>query len=143
MEALEEAPVYRKSAVVQARIAKDGEKISTVMADGSTETENTAVAGDYIVTNPSGEQYIVKSETFVARYEETDEAGVYQAKGFCRAITNPEGVPIEILASWGEPQFGDERCMIADTCDADGENMGGEPYIIEADAFVETYIMQL
>jgi hypothetical protein len=29
--------------------------------------------------------------------------------------------------------------MIADTCDAEGNNMDGEPYLIEAKAFAETY----
>jgi hypothetical protein len=47
--------------------------------------------------------------------------------------------PIEIMASWGSPQTGGADCMIADTCDEDGSNMGGEPYLIDADAFAETY----
>ncbi len=143
MAALAEAPLYRKLGSVRARVAAEGEKNATVMADGSTETENTANAGDYIITNPSGEEYIIGAEKFLARYEATDEDGVFSAKGYCRAIKNPEGVPIEIMASWGEPQYGDGECMLADTCDANGEDMGGEPYIIEAAAFIETYAMKL
>ncbi|QQS22706.1 hypothetical protein IPM19_03690 [bacterium] len=75
---------------------------------------------------------------FLSRYEPSDEEGVYNAKGYCRAIPNPFNEPIEIMASWGAPQMGDENCMLADTCDADG-NTDGEPYIIEAKAFAETY----
>ena len=38
------------------------------------------------------------------------------------------------MAFWGSPQFGDENCMIADTCDETG-NVTGEPYIIDSEAF--------
>ena len=44
----------------------------------------------------------------------------------------------EIMASWGSPQTGDERCLIADTCDASGK-CDGESYLINADAFAKTY----
>ena len=139
MEAIVKAPVFNKQGKVNARLAIKGEKVTTSLANGNKETDNTAKAGDYVVTNPSGEQYIIAGQTFIKRYESTDEAGVYQAKGSCRAIRNPFGQPIEIMASWGEPQTGDENCMIADTCDKNGENMGGEPYLIDSNAFVETY----
>ena len=99
---------------------------------------NKAKAGNWIVTNPSGEKYIISEKKFVDRYEATNVIGTYSAKGYCRAITNPFREPIEIMASWGSPQTGDERCLIADTCDADGK-MGGEPYLIDANAFAETY----
>jgi hypothetical protein len=99
---------------------------------------NKAGEGDWIMTNPGGEQYIISEKKFLGRYEATDESGVYSAKGYCRAITNPFGKPIEIMASWGSPQTGDERCLIADTCDASGK-VDGEPYLIDADAFAKTY----
>lgn len=139
MEALASATVFKKQGRVRAHRAEAGEKITTTLASGSKETVNTANEGDWIVTNPSGEQYIISREKFESRYEPTDEDGIYGAKGHCRAIVNPFGKPIEIMASWGEPQTGNERCMIADTCDENGENMGGEPYLIDADAFAETY----
>lgn len=139
MTALAIAQVFKKQGQVQARPAVAGEKIATVLASGTTETNNTAKEGDWVMTNPSGEQYIIAEAKFLGRYEATETSGAYQAKGYCRAIKNPFGHPIEIMASWGEPQMGDENCMIADICDADGNNMGGEPYIIEANAFAETY----
>lgn len=125
MGALAGANVFKKQGQVLAHRAKAGEQITTTLASGSKETVNTANEGDWIVTNPSGEQYIISQEKFKSRYEATGEDGVYGAKGHCRAIVNPFGEPIEIMASWGEPQTGDERCMIADTCDGNGENMGG------------------
>lgn len=139
MAALSTAPVFQKQGLVQAHPADVGESIETVLASGTSETTNTANEGDWIVTNPSGEKYIISEQKFQSRYEPTDVAGTYKARGSCRAVPNPFGKPIEIMASWGEPQLGDEHCMIADTCDADGSNLGGEPYLIEGAAFAETY----
>lgn len=139
MSALAIAQVFKKQGNVEGRPAVVGEKIATVLASGVTETNNTAKEGDWIMTNPSGEQYIIAEAKFLSRYEATETSGVYQAKGYCRAIKNPFSVPVEIIASWGSPQTGDENCMFADVCDADGNNMGGEPYIIEVNAFAETY----
>ena len=137
---IELSPIFKKQGTVNARIANAGEKIATVLSSGATETENTAKDGDYIVTNPSGEQYIISGEKFTARYKSTDDYGVFEAKGYCRAVQNPFGNDIEILASWGEPQFGDQNCWVADTCNENGE-CDGEPYLIENQAFQETYKM--
>lgn len=136
--ALTEAPVYKKQGRVDARPATVGEEITTTLENGTQETINKAGAGDWVVTNPAGEQHLISGKKFLDRYEATDEKGVYAAKGYCRAIPNPFGKPIEIMASWGSPQVGDERCLIADTCNASGE-CDGEPYLIDAGAFAETY----
>jgi hypothetical protein len=139
LHALEQAPVFKKQGSVKARPAVEGEVVITTLAGGAEETTNTAKANDWVVTGPSGEQYIISKEKFFNRYEATDQEGVYSAKGHCVAIKNPFGEPIEIMASWGSPQTGDENCMIADTCDANGENRGGEPYLIDGKVFAETY----
>ncbi len=139
MAALAVAQVFRKQGEVKARPATDGEQIETILGSGVKETTNSAKLGDWIMTNPSGEQHIISEQKFFSRYEATEAEGVYRAKGFCRAIKNPFSEPIEIMASWGSPQTGDENCMIADTCDENGENMGGEPYLIDGAAFAETY----
>jgi hypothetical protein len=138
MSALAQAPVYKKQGQVEARPATVGEEITTTLEGGAKETVNKAGEGDWIMTNPGGEQYIISEKKFLGRYEATDKSGVYSAKGYCRAIPNPFGKPIEIMASWGSPQTGDERCLIADTCDASGK-VDGEPYLIDADAFAKTY----
>ena len=139
MEALAKAQVFKKQGTVQARPAVEGEQITTTLASGAHETVNIAKANDWVMTNPSGEQYIISKEKFFGRYESASEDGIYQAKGYCRAIKNPFNKPIEIMASWGSPQTGDENCMIADICDSNGDNIGGEPYLIDAKAFTETY----
>lgn len=138
LKALASAPVFRKHVRVNARPAVPGEVIDTTLASGAKETTNTANEGNWVITNPSGERYIVSAEMFSARYEPTDEPGIYAATGFCRAIKNPFGTPIEFMANWGTPQTGDEQRMIAVTCDKDG-NPVGEPYLIDGDAFAETY----
>ncbi len=137
ISALSTAPVFKKQGQVKARRATADEEITTVLEGGAKETVNRAKQGDWIVTNPGGEQYILNDTKFLGRYEDVGD-GVYAAKGHCRSILNPFGKPIEIMASWGAPQNGDERCMIADTCDANGK-CDGEPYLIDADAFAKTY----
>ena len=139
LAALASAPVFKKQGQVKARPGVPGEQVVTKLADGSEETTNTVNEGDQVVTNPSGEEYIIDGKKFADRYEASGEEGVFNAKGCCRAVTNPFGEPVEIMASWGEPQTGDECCLFADTCDEDGSNMGGEPYLIGADEFAETY----
>jgi hypothetical protein len=139
MSALAEARVFHKQGVIRARKAIVGEVVITTLANGSFETSNPAAEGDWVVTNPSGEQYINTAQEFVKRYEPMDESGVFKAKGSIRAIQNPFGKPIEIMASWGSPQFGDANCFIADSCEADGSNIAGEPYLIDGAAFAETY----
>lgn len=139
LDALSEAPIYKKFGTVKARVGFVGEEIVTELADGSIETVNTVTEeNQMVVTNPDGEKYIISAEKFNSRYEQTDEDGVYFAKGYCRAIKNPHSEPIEIIASWGSPQTGNENCLIADVCDKEG-NLVGEPYLIDGDAFENTY----
>ncbi len=139
-EGLEDAPIYRKQGEVRAEIAKGGEEIVTVLSDGTTETRNVAQPGDAIITNPGGERYIIAGTKFTKRYEAKEgEEGVYIAKGHCKAITNPWGSPITMLASWGEMQNGSSDCMIADTYEPTTGEMGGEPYIIGKAEFDSTY----
>lgn len=137
---LETAPVYRKQGEVKAVIAQGGEIVITKLADGSTETKNTAKTGDAIITNPGGEQYIIDEVKFNKRYEaKPGEEGVYLAKGHCKAISNPWGQPITMMASWGEMQNGQADCKIADTFDIQTQAFGGEPYIIGLKEFNQTY----
>lgn len=139
---LSQAPIYRKQGEVRAEIAKGGEEVVTVLADGSTETRNIAKEGDAIITNPGGERYIIDGVKFGKRYEQKmgeENVGVFVAKGYCRAIDNPWAQPITMLASWGEMQNGQADCKIADTYDPDTQVLGGEPYIIGLAEFEQTY----
>jgi hypothetical protein len=137
---LAEAPVFAKKSLVNARVATAGEKITTTLADGTQETVNSANEGDVIITNPGGEEYIIGDEKFTKRYEPTQEEGVYRAKGMARAFQNDTGRPIEIMAPWGEKQFGDTNCMVATTFDPDSPNeVSADRYIIGRQEFEDTY----
>lgn len=61
-----------------------------------------------------------------------------QAKGRIRVYLNPTGKNVEIIAPWGEKQFGDSQCYFAS---AVGENLEptSDRYIIGHDEFEETY----
>lgn len=145
VKALTIAPIYKKQGEVRAMIAQGGEVVITKLADGFIETKNTANSGDAIITNPSGEQYIINAEKFEKRYEQKvgedgePEEGVFTAKGYCKAIDNPFGSSITMRASWGEMQNGAKDVIIADTYDKDTGKMDGEPYIIDRAKFIQTY----
>jgi hypothetical protein len=145
IEELSTAPIYKKQGEVKALIAQGGEVIVTKLADGSTETTNTANPGDAIVTNPGGEQYIVQASTFERRYETkigpdgTPEAGTYSARGYIRAINNPFASRIAMMAEWGQMQEGDEDAKIADIYDDKTGTLAGQPYIIGKEEFGQTY----
>jgi len=100
-----EVDTYAKFARVQAQQAKGGEEIVTVLADGLTETRNVAKAGDYIITNPGGERYIVPGDKFAKKYEAAMELG----EGWYKPTGKPQQFrqlkqDMVITASWGEKQ---------------------------------------
>jgi hypothetical protein len=137
---LKNAEVYAKKAIVQAREAVPGETITTTLADGTVETTNTAGENTVIITNPGGEQYIIGAEKFASRYEPTDTQGEYQATGLARAVKNPTGGEIQVMAPWGELQFGGPDAMIATVFDPlNPDEVSADRYIIGADEFKDTY----
>lgn len=81
IDGLKNAPLYKKQGEVRAQIAIGGEEVVTTLADGTVETKNQANPGDAIITNPGGEEYIIKGEKFAKRYEpKNGEPGIYAAK---------------------------------------------------------------
>ncbi len=130
---------YRKLGVVHAERAVVTTPVVTTLTDGTIETKNQAQPGDYIVTAPAGERYVVKPDTFLARYApKPGEPGIYTALGQIIAAENPYRRPIAIMASWGERQRGAGDCMIADVFDP-SEGRRGEPYLIGRAEFEKTY----
>lgn len=133
------APLWRKSAVVTARQLAEPQALKTMLSNGLVETSRDVVeAGNWIITNPSGEEYAITDEKFKKLYEGTKEDGRYQAKGIIRAYQNPTGNPVEITAPWGEKQYGDENCWFAAGTD-DQLNPTEDRYIIGDKEFRETY----
>lgn len=101
---------YVKNAVVKAVPGIVGQKVQTTMKNGLFETSNVVAIDensgrpDWIVTNPSGEAYIVKDSIFCEKYAETTTPGVYQAKGnpvTCVKVAED----ISFVAPWGEVMF--------------------------------------
>ncbi len=104
-----QSKTYQKSGEITARVGKIGEEILTVMANGLQETKNTVTADEngrpgWVVTNSTGEQYIVKDVVFKSKYEKIEET----EDGF-RPVWNPiTAVQIDenicFVAPWGEIQ---------------------------------------
>ena len=124
---------YKKSATVTMRVAEPGERLATVLSDGTVETERILAGGECIVRNPLGKEYAVPPEKFSEMYSMDPETGEYQAQGVIFAIKNPTGLPVEIMAPWGEVQRGDADCWIAQGSTVE------DRYLIGAAEFQSTY----
>ena len=122
----------RKIGFVRAEQANGGETVTT------SETENTAGKGDYLVTNldprtfdpiirvDGEDKYIVPKHRFFELYEPYDE-NIFRAKGVVHAIQIGE---IDIIAPWGERQYIRNGFLMLN---------GTEVYGCEYDVFVKTY----
>ena len=122
------ASSYRKNGEFRATRVSVATPVETVLADGRKETRNVASPGDFVVTGPGGERYVVKPEVFAARYERKRGArDVYFAHGEIIAVPNPLGRAIRFRASWGEVQTGAPDCMIADMFDPATRKRAGQP----------------
>ncbi len=125
--------LYAKFARIQAVKAKGGEKLITLLANGKPETTNTANAGDWIVTNPGGEQYIVIPTVFAKKYEPAPELGDGWFKptgGVQKFLELSED--LSFVCAWGEEQFIAKGGMINVTD-------RGDIYGIARDEFFGTY----
>jgi hypothetical protein len=132
-----DSPLFRKSAVVQARKVEAVETVTTVLANGFHETARDVPVGHWIITNPGGEEYAVSEEKFIARYEDLGN-GNYRAKGIIKAFLNHTNEEVEIVAPWGEPQYGDAKCLFATALDPE-LNISSDRYIIGGQEFIDTY----
>lgn len=101
------AGTYRKKAEITARKGVVGEEIVTVMVDGLVETKNVVKKDEngntgWVVTNPSGEKYIVEDAVFSDKYEPIEGAdGKFRPKG--KPVTAGKiSESISFIAPWGE-----------------------------------------
>jgi len=94
----------QKTAQIMAIQAHGGEAIVTKMANGLIETQNTAKAGDFIITNPGGEQYVIGAAKFAARYVPTVNPNTYApAIAPLKAMRLTEDVQFQ--SRWGEQMY--------------------------------------
>uniref|UniRef100_A0A7S2BQ43 Uncharacterized protein n=1 Tax=Octactis speculum TaxID=3111310 RepID=A0A7S2BQ43_9STRA len=150
-----EKTVFVKKIGVNARRCEiDHEEVVTVLANGEVETKNTAHTGDMIVMNPGGEEYVIKFEKFIQKYDEAsastpskssvhrnlEKYKYYEPLGKVYAYTVTEDDIAKRLkrrsftASWGEVmevRVGDQ--LVTPLPEK------GEIYRIAAQEFSETY----
>jgi hypothetical protein len=100
----EGAKRFKKIASIQARLMQHQDIVITV-ASNVLETSNRANPGDYLVTNPTGEQYIVPAHEFHQRYRlKPGTTDIYES------ILPPVRVilttrPVAFIAPWGTPMY--------------------------------------
>ena len=126
-----DAKLFEKFAVVKARPANEVEIIITIVNSEKgkrEETRNQAKEGDFIITNPGGEEYIVRRDKFPKLYEELSD-GSYKSIGQVRAIQTEKNV--EFTAPWGEKMKITTGSYLVDN--------NGERYGIDQDVFKNTY----
>lgn len=95
--------IYKKTAVVNARKLKRAELILTYTQGKNgieLETKRIGKPGDYVVKNPSGEEYIIAEKIFLDRYEHK-YYNLYRPVGKIKAIKY-NGPDISFYAGWGE-----------------------------------------
>lgn len=130
-----EKPVwYTKITPVKARPAVPGEKVITKLSDGHIETENPNIKqGDMLITNPTGEQYVIGKTKFEEKYYSTpDKNGFYRPKPSPQKFLYlPED--IVFVASWGEDQHMRTGSFINIT------NLDKDIYGIGREEFLKTY----
>lgn len=127
---------YNKFGTVHVRLARDGEKINTII-NGKQETTNTAGPEDVVVKNPTGELYILSKKKFLSRYAIdtiTSDFKPAKATGSCYAFIY-EGKPFTFMAPWGEKMIVENRDFIAQSSKGDYNDI----YRIEREAFKRTY----
>ena len=124
----------RKISLVAGRIAEEVENVVTRW--NGKETANTAQPGDWVVTNLTHDEtvlrdragqentYVIKAETFPLLYErvegENTFGGYHRAKGQVEAIELAGG--FDILAPWGQKQVAEKGYLILNGKDIYGNN---------------------
>lgn len=104
-----QSKTYQKSGKITARVGEIGEEIVTVMANGLQETKNTVTVDEngnpgWVVTNSTGEQYIVSDSVFKKKYERIAVNGD-RFKPIWNPITAAQiDENICFVAPWGEKQ---------------------------------------
>ena len=95
------------------------------------ETKNVAHAGDWIVTNPDGEQYVISATKFPAKYSDIGNGQFVPTEGPKTFQQTTDNVCFK--ASWGATQFVTAGSYI---CTAYGP---GKEYGVSNFAFNKTY----
>jgi hypothetical protein len=132
---LKNADLYAKSAVIRAHQATEETPITTKLQDGHIETTNVAQPGDWIVTNPGGEQYTMPHEKFQSRYQpHPNIEGAYVPTGAPTPAVQINR-DMSVMAPWGEAQHMRSGDWIV------GSPEGTDRYGIADKEFKDTYAL--
>lgn len=121
---------YQKSGVYLAVQTQTPCEVVTQI-DGTEETRVHAKPGDWILTGPAGERYVLDDSKFHARYRLRENSSYAEAIGSCRATSLDEA--FTFMAPWGTPMIFEPGDYLA---------CGGAPsdlYRIERSVFEKTY----
>lgn len=127
---------YKKFGEVKARLARDGEKINTIIK-GEKETETVTELGDVVITGVSNERYIISIDDFKKRYDGMPllkSNQLYDAKGITFAGEWRFGDMDFINSSDEEMIINDGDYISSPTLQA-----AGKLYRIEKSVFPKTY----
>lgn len=96
-----QAGMAQKTAEITAERVPEGFEVTTIMADGHTETKNVAgPGGAFLATNPGGEQYLIKPDKLERLYD-LMPSGRYRPKPeMISFLATP--VDVTFKAPWGE-----------------------------------------
>jgi hypothetical protein len=120
-----------------------GEPVTiTTYIDGDKETSNTCKAGDYVISGPKGEKYVVMAHKLPANYNLIEDVLITRllprnVAKITKQILKKVGIkgPIEFIASWGES-------MVLGAGDYLVKEDEGKYYRIDGDLFKKTYKLQ-
>jgi len=113
--------------------------VETTLPDGTIETIVDAKPGDWIVTGPEGERFVLNSIKFANLYLTDDKGGYIPKEHKIIALKNPFVGSVKITAPWGTPEVGGEECYFVVTLDKNG-NFTNDRYIIgNRDLLLQNY----
>lgn len=123
-------PVLLGETVLTAPLATIGERVCKISETSQIVTMDHVTRGDMVVTNPDGEEYIVKGSKFAKIYTHIGN-GVYLPQGEVKPFVTTIA-DICFKASWGELQFAPKGSKL---CVADMNDI----YSVTDIAFESTY----
>jgi hypothetical protein len=98
---------YKKSGVIQVKEVTPGTEIQTII-NGQLETKNIAQEGDFLVTNSTGEVYLLSTSklndryTFLGKSEYGPDVELWTARGIAWAIQYTGDESFTFKAPWNE-----------------------------------------
>ena len=140
----EEGAIYLRKTVPLRGVRKVvvAETVDTYLPDGTVESTKEAAPGDWVVTGPEAEEFVLSSEKFDSLYEEK-EPGIFVPKERkIMALKNPAHTKIRIDAPWGTKekpasQYGESQCILVIELDSEG-NFTDNRYIIGDEVILES-----